>query len=125
MAGSTTIAIGGRWEELASEHLSSSGLDLISKNFRCRMGEIDLVMQDQDCLVFVEVRYRKANRFASAAASVDGRKQHKLALAAAAFLGRHPQYCNHPVRFDVVAFDAAADDRCTLQWLKDAFRPEA
>jgi putative endonuclease len=105
------------------------------------MGEIDLVMQDQDCLVFVEVRYRKANRFASAAASevryrkanrfasaaasVDGRKQHKLALAAAAFLGRHPQYCNHPVRFDVVAFDAAADDRCTLQWLKDAFRPEA
>ena len=124
MAGSTTVAVGSRWEKLAFEHLSSSGLNLISKNFRCRMGEIDLVMQDGDCLVFVEVRYRKANRFAAAACSVDNHKQRKLARAAAAFLGRYPQYCDHPVRFDVVAFDAAADDRCTLQWLQDAFRPE-
>jgi putative endonuclease len=125
MAGPTTVAIGSRWEKLALEHLSSSGLHLISKNFRCRLGEIDLVMQDLDCLVFVEVRYRKANRFASAACSVDQHKQRKLARAAAVFLGQHPQYCDHPVRFDVVAFDAAPDKRCTLQWLQDAFRPEA
>ena len=125
MAGPTTIAIGGRWEKLALEHLSCSGLQLIGKNFRCRMGEIDLVMLDLDCLVFVEVRYRKANRFASAAGSVDRRKQRKLARAAAAFLGQHSQYCNHAVRFDVVAFDAVSDHQCTLQWLQDAFRPEA
>ena len=124
MAGPTTLAIGGRWETLALEHLSSNGLELIRKNFRCRMGEIDLVMQDLDCLVFVEVRYRKANRFASAALTVDSRKQQKLALAAEVFLGQHPQYCDLAARFDVVAFDAASDQRCTLQWLKDAFRPE-
>lgn len=125
MAGPTTLAIGSRWEKLALEHLSSNGLNLITRNFRCRLGEIDLVMLDRDCLVFVEVRYRKANRFASAACSVDSHKQRKLGLAAAVFLSRHPQYCEHVVRFDVVAFDATPDGRCTLQWLQDAFRPEA
>jgi putative endonuclease len=88
------------------------------------MGEIDLVMLDPDCLVFVEVRFRTANRFASAAGSIDGHKQRKLTRAAAVFLGRHPQYSEHAVRFDVVAFDAAADGGYTLQWLQDAFRPE-
>ncbi len=124
MAEPTTIAVGAHWENQALEHLSSSGLKLLCENFRCRMGEIDLVMLDQDCLVFVEVRYRKSNRFASAACSVDRHKQRKLARAAAMFLGRHPQYCNHVVRFDVVAFDATPNDQCTLQWLRDAFRPE-
>ncbi|MCH8336995.1 MAG: YraN family protein [Proteobacteria bacterium] len=124
MAEPTTIAVGARWENQALEHLLSSGLKLLTENFRCRMGEIDLVMLDQDCLVFVEVRYRKSNRFASAACSVDRHKQCKLARAAAMFLGRHPQYCDHSVRFDVVAFDATPDNQCTLQWLQDAFRPE-
>ena len=124
MAKLTTVAVGSHWEKLALENLLRSGMQLIGKNFRCRMGEIDLVMRDKDCLVFVEVRYRKASRFASAAASVDYRKQRKLARAAAAFLGQYPQYRNHTVRFDVVAFDATPDDQCTLQWLQDAFRPE-
>jgi putative endonuclease len=125
MAGSTSISTGRRWEKVALEHLMSRGLLRIAENFRCRMGEIDLVMQDRDCLVFVEVRYRKSNRFATAAVSVDSFKQQKLVRAAAVFLGRHPEYCNHAVRFDVVAFDAASDDQCTLQWLQDAFRVEA
>ncbi len=124
MAEPTTVAVGAHWEHQALEHLSSSGLKLLTENFRCRMGEIDLVMLDQDCLVFVEVRYRKSNRFASAACSVDRHKQRKLARAAAMFLGRHPQYRDHVVRFDVVAFDATPDNQCTLQWLQDAFRPE-
>lgn len=124
MAKPTTIAVGAHWENQALEHLSSSGLKLLAENFRCRMGEIDLVMLDQDCLVFVEVRYRKSNRFASAACSIDRHKQRRLARAAAMFLGRHPQYRDHVVSFDVVAFDATPDNQCTLQWLQDAFRPE-
>lgn len=124
MAEPTTIAVGAHWENQALEYLSSSGLKLLTENFRCRMGEIDLVMLDQDCLVFVEVRYRKSNRFASAACSIDRHKQRRLARAAAMFLGRHPQYRDHVVRFDVVAFDATPDNQCTLQWLQDAFRPE-
>ena len=125
MAGSTTIAIGSRWEKLALEHLVAQGLKPISANFRCRLGEIDLVMLDRNCVVFVEVRYRRANRFANAAASVDMRKQRKLIRSAAVFLARHPQYGNHATRFDVVAFDRACDGECRLQWLRDAFRPEA
>lgn len=125
MAGTTTITTGSRWEKVALEHLMSRGLLRITENFRCRMGEIDLIMQDRDCLVFVEVRYRRANRFATAALTVDSLKQRKLTRTAAIFLGRHPQYCDHAVRFDVVAFDASSDDQCTLQWLQDAFRAEA
>jgi putative endonuclease len=124
MAGSTTSATGAHWEKQALDHLRSHGLKRISENFRCRMGEIDLVMRDRDCLVFVEVRYRRTNRFASAATSVDIFKQRKLTRTAAAFLARHPEYYDLAVRFDVVAFDAAADDQCTLQWLQDAFRVE-
>ncbi len=125
MAGSTTSATGARWEKLALEHLQSRGLLRITENFRCRLGEIDLVMRERDCLVFVEVRYRRRNRFTTAAGSVDRYKQRKLTRAAAAFLARHPKFCDLAVRFDVVAFDAASDDQCTLQWLKDAFRVEA
>jgi len=125
MTAPATIAIGDRWEKKALEHLSCSGLKLIGKNFRCRMGEIDLIMLDRDCLVFVEVRYRAANRFTTAAGSVDRHKQRRLARAAAAFLGRHRQYGEHAIRFDVVAFDAVPDGQCTLQWLQDAFRTEA
>lgn len=125
MAGSSSIAVGKRSETLALEHLLSRGLEKISQNFRCRLGEIDLIMLDRDCLVFVEVRYRQRSRFATAAASVDNMKQRKLARTAAIFLAGNPRYCNTPVRFDVVAIDAASDDQCTLQWLKDAFRAEA
>ena len=125
MTRSTGIAVGDRWEKRALEYLDSHGLEKIAGNFRCRLGEIDLIMLDRECLVFVEVRYRRRSRFATAAASVDELKQRKLMRAAAAFLARNPQYSDTPVRFDVVAFDAASDDQCTIQWLRDAFRAEA
>lgn len=120
----STLAVGSRWEDIALAHLTNNGLQLVLRNFRCRMGEIDLVMQDAKHLVFVEVRYRKKNRFASAAESVDVHKQRKLAFAAATFLSRNSKFRNRIVRFDVVAFDAGPDDQCKLQWLVDAFRPE-
>ena len=124
VASSTTIAIGKRWEKRALDHLAAHGLIRLVKNFRCRFGEIDLVMLDRNCVVFIEVRYRRASRFASAASTVDAYKQRKLVRAAAAFLARHPQYCDHATRFDVVAFDEGRNDECKLQWLRDAFRPE-
>lgn len=84
-------------------------------------------MQDRECLVFVEVRYRKSSggAFASAAASVDAHKQRKLALAAAFFLSRERRYVNVPVRFDVVAIDVENDAKTKLEWIKDAFRPNS
>lgn len=125
MVRPSSVAVGEGSEKRALEYLLAQGLRKIAGNFRCRMGEIDLIMLDRECLVFVEVRYRRKNRFATAAASVDGLKQRKILRAAAAFLSRNPRFRDAPVRFDVVALDAASDDQCTLQWLKDAFRAEA
>ena len=87
------------------------------------MGEIDLVMRDGDCLVFAEVRFRGRNSYASAASSVDHHKQRKIIRTAAAFLGRHPQYSNCTVRFDVVGLDQTGN-QTSLRWIRDAFRPE-
>ncbi|MGH8193156.1 MAG: YraN family protein [Woeseiaceae bacterium] len=110
-------------EQLALEHLQARGLKLVARNFRCRLGEIDLIMLDGPCLIFVEVRFRKSSHFASALESVDRRKQRKLTRAAGFFLGRHREYRNHAVRFDVVGLDGPSRDRYQLQWVRDAFRP--
>ena len=80
-------------------------------------------MRDNDCLVFVEVRYRAANRFAGAGHSVDYHKQRKIIRTAALFLARRAAYANSKVRFDIVAIDADATGKQTINWIKDAFRP--
>ena len=123
MGISNTGSVGRRAEQIALEYLRARGLRLITRNFRCRVGEIDLVMRDSACIVFVEVRYRRPNRFASAAISVDSRKQNKLVRAAAFFLCCNAHLAEQVVRFDVVAMDGPSELRSTLQWLKDAFRP--
>jgi putative endonuclease len=112
-------------EQHALRFLRKNGLILITKNFRCRHGEIDLIMRQEQCIVIVEVRYRKHSRFASAAATVDPRKQAKLLRTTAMFLRQHTAYSACSVRFDVVAFDQVQDDNCRIQWIQDAFRPRS
>lgn len=113
---------GARYEQLALRFLRSRGLELVERNFRCRLGEVDLILRDKRCLVFAEVRYRSSNRFASAAHSVDERKQAKIARTAAMYLSKNPGLDNCTVRFDVIAFDRPESDQCELQWTRDAFR---
>lgn len=116
-------SLGNTKEQEALRFLRDRGLEPIARNFRSRFGEIDLVMCDNDCLVFIEVRYRRAGRFGSAAESVDHRKQERLILAAQLFLRSRPRYAHWPLRFDVVAIDGAATETDTLEWIRDAFRP--
>ena len=118
-----TGSVGRQAEAFALSHLKAHGLTEIATNFRCRMGEIDLVMKDGDCLVFAEVRFRRENRFSSAAGSVDRHKQRKIVRTAAAFLGRYPKYSKCSVRFDVIGLDQAGDETILI-WIRDAFRPE-
>lgn len=94
----------------------TQGLSLVARNHRCRGGEVDLVMQHQDTLVFVEVRLRRHSGFGGPLASVDRRKQQKLALAAQHYLQRHPW--GGPCRFDVVGLGA---DPHNPQWIQNAF----
>lgn len=111
---------GADWELAALRHLASAGLKPVRRNFHCRLGEIDLVMQDEETLVFVEVRYRVGPSHGGAAQSVTRAKQLKLANAAGIFLNRHPRFARGPCRFDVVCIDGDGD-RPKVQWFRHAF----
>lgn len=95
-------------------------MQYVSRNHRCRGGELDLVMLADAVLVFVEVRYRRGARYGSAAESIDGRKQQRLIRAAEDFLMRHPQFANHPCRFDVIALYGDANTP-GCDWIAGAF----
>lgn len=108
-------AVGEAKEQAACRYLEGQGLYLVARHHRCRHGEIDLIMRDADTLVFVEVRYRRSQRFGGAAQSVDIHKQRRLTAAAGHYLQRHPSTL--PCRFDVLAI--GANDR--IDWIRHAF----
>lgn len=120
VAGKQRIEQGRRIEEAVAGHLEQHGLKLLSRNYTCRSGEIDLVMQQDKYLVFVEVRFRKHSGYGGAAASVDQRKQHKLLLAAQHYLQQHRAY-NRPCRFDVVAVSPGSGESLHYDWIMNAF----
>src|SRR5690606_19781144 len=86
MQSGTRQTAGREAEAYALRHLQEHGLTLITQNWSCRRGELDLVMLDGDTVVFVEVRYRRHAGWGGALESVDYRKQEKLTLAAQTFL---------------------------------------
>lgn len=113
---------GTQGEERAADYLKKQGLRLLERNYRCRLGEIDLVMLDAAksaaaTLVFVEVRVRQSADFGDAAASVTRSKQQKIIRAAQHYLQHHVEFNRYPCRFDVVSMTANE----TPQWLAAAF----
>ncbi len=111
----TRQASGQAAEAHACAYLESQGLRLLERNYRCRFGEIDLIMQDGEYLVFVEVRLRRSARFGGALLSVNARKQGRLVASAQCYL--QGQRHSRAARFDVVAL--GSDER--LEWVRDAF----
>ena len=77
-------------------------------------------MLDGDCLVFIEVRYRRDHLYGGALASVDAAKQQRILRTAAYFMQRHPEHRDKPVRFDVLALGPGTSERDIL-WLRQAF----
>lgn len=110
---------GQRAEDNALTYLQQQGLRLVARNYRCRLGEIDLIMDDGCGLVFVEVRYRTSTRFGGALESIDGRKRARLVAAASHYLA--VKRIDRRSRFDVVAISPGSE-QLTVQWLKDAFQ---
>ncbi len=109
----------GAFAEVAARHwLERQGLSTLNTNYRCREGEIDIIMRKGNLIIFVEVRLRKHSRYASAAGSVDPKKQYKLRQAARDFLYRHPQYRNFLCRFDMIAYDGEVTMEATPTWLQ-------
>ena len=113
-------AIGLLGEELALAHLVANGLRLLTRNYRCKLGEIDLVMLDGQTLVLVEVRYRSGNSYGGAAASVDWEKQRKLVRAAEHLLMKRADLRRYPARFDVMALSIDGNNS-QIDWIKSAF----
>lgn len=115
----TTIEQGQEGEIQACSYLQQQGLILIERNYRCRSGELDLIMRDGEHLVFVEVRSRNNSNYGNPAETVTRRKQNRIVRAAAHYLQR--QRINKPCRFDVVAISTAPQTH-KLEWIKDAFQ---
>lgn len=110
-------------EEYAARYLETQGFELLYRNFRCKLGEIDLIGLFQTQLVFVEVRFRKNIYFGGAAASVDLPKQRKLIRTAQVFLSLHPQLKKLACRFDVIAA-TLHEAALKLDWIQNAFYAE-
>jgi len=106
---------GARAEDRCAELLRGAGLVLIERNWRCRLGEIDLIAEDRGMLVFAEVRMRRAFGFGGAGESVTAAKRARLVAAAGLYLTRRPQA---QCRFDVFLVDGPAGD---IKWIRDAF----
>ena len=120
MAGLGHRTVGLRAETQALKFLEAKGLELIERNFLCRVGEIDLVMRDGAELVFVEVRKRGRRSFANAALTVTASKQRKLILAASLYLARRYRGQQPTCRFDVVGIDSDGT-LSRIDWRRNAF----
>lgn len=102
-------------EEQAYQFLINKGLKPVCRNFSCKQGELDLIMNDQQTLVIVEVRFRKTDKYGSAAESITRAKQSRIIAATYVYLAAHKT--DNPIRFDVVAMSGNGD----IDWITNAF----
>ena len=112
-------SLGRRGEKIARRHLEGLGYKILQANYRARVGEIDLVAEDDGTLVFVEVRAKSGPAFGSAAESVNARTRSKLALVAQTYLAQHGAE-NRDWRIDVVAIEADSRDMAAVEVFKNA-----
>ncbi len=110
--------LGREGETAAAQYLEDKGYRVLYRNFRTRIGEIDLICEKDAIVVFVEVRSKRSNRFGSGAESVNWKKQQKVRLVAQVFLS-HKQWFDRPVRFDVI--DVHFSPLIHIQQIENAF----
>ncbi len=119
------LKLGANAESTAARYLVQQGLKLRACNYRSRWGEIDLVMNDGDTVVFVEVRYRSRNDFGSAAETIDYYKQRRITRTAQCYSQEHGLHDEVSMRFDAVLIENYAQhmahNNAKIRWLKDAF----
>ncbi len=113
------LSLGLRSEHEAGQFLQTKGLKPIINNYRCPYGEIDLIMQEGDVLVFIEVRSRNQQHYGGALESIDRRKRQKLLKSVNHYLQKHQLLDKIDCRMDVIGFSNNA-----IEWIKDAFSYE-
>jgi putative endonuclease len=117
-SNSPHLFVGKLYEYRAHQWLKRQGLQPLYRNYHTKGGEIDIIMQDDDILVFVEVRYRNNRSWQNAAESINFRKQQRIIYAARHFIQRHQQHQAQQCRFDAICFTQINQ----VDWIKDAFR---
>ncbi|WP_416884972.1 YraN family protein [Marinospirillum sp.] len=110
---------GQKAEEYALHYLLQQGLRCRTRNFRSRYGEIDLIMQQQETIVFVEVRYRVSARFGGGIGSITPQKIRRCRATAEVYLRRYTHL--PPCRFDVISINGNLEQATALTWIQDAF----
>ncbi len=112
----------GRWaEQTALEYLLTNNLKLLDKNFRSAFGEIDLVMQDKNIILFIEVRYRSNNHFHTPLESINKKKCDRVISTSHQYLSENRNALQLDCRFDVVTL-SGSQETPTIEWIKNAFQ---
>jgi putative endonuclease len=114
-------ALGVDGEDVACRVLEARGYRILARRYRTRIGEIDVVARQGECIVFVEVKTRRDGRFGDPAAAVTAEKQRRLTVMASDYLARH-RLERVPARFDVVGI-LVGEGRPRVDVIVDAFRP--
>jgi putative endonuclease len=116
--------LGRRAEQLAAEFLAAQGLEILERNYRRRLGELDIIARSKGVLVIAEVRTRSDEAFGGAAASVNRGKQRRIVRAAAQLLQERRDLARLPVRFDVLVVSALELSSPRIEWIRHAFEAQ-
>lgn len=117
----TKKAQGAHAEQAAIQYLLKKGLKLVTTNYHCKFGEIDIIMQEDKKLIFVEVRQKHKTRFGNAASTITPRKQKNIHLTAQCYLHQYQITHKASCRFDVIAIDGDWQNTDNFSWIKQAF----
>ncbi len=114
---------GQQAETIALNYLQKRGLTKLQTNFSCKYGEIDLIMHDNEFLVFIEVRYRKQTQFGHPLETINLAKQKKIIKTIQYFLVKYPKYSHLPCRIDAVALNSQVQSgEEQIDWIKNAIQ---
>ncbi|MBD2859728.1 YraN family protein [Spongiibacter sp. KMU-158] len=115
------LQIGNNAEQAAAALLSDNGYKIVTRNYRCRFGEIDIIALSGSHLVFIEVRHRRPSTFGTGAESVTPSKQRRIIATAKHYLSKG-KFSTLPCRFDIISSSPTDNGMLELQWLKNAFQ---
>ncbi|WP_243111936.1 YraN family protein [Butyrivibrio sp. CB08] len=112
--------IGNTNEDLACNYLKEHGCRILERNFRCKLGEIDIIARDGPYLCFIEVKYRKDNSFGAPQEAVNYSKRRRISSVSRFYLYSKKISFDSPIRYDVIAV-CASEGMLTFEWIKNAF----
>ncbi len=112
--------LGKKGEDIAVEFLRKNGYSILTRNYRCRLGEIDIIAKAREVLVFIEVKTRNGEAYGSPAAAVTHRKQRQISNTAQYYLAEHNLF-DTPARFDVISIVICPNKGTMIEIIPNAF----